>query len=160
MGSSGVTEEGPKEQLSISELYDKVFPEYLAMGMTYRQFWHEDCRLVIAYRKAYKLRQDEINRNAWLQGLYIFKALQTAPITVNGFAPKGYTPEPYPNKPFDFTQKQEKTAQEKADEEAQVRAERIKAGVMRFMQARDAQKHEEELNALLADEKEGVSKDV
>ena len=86
--------------------------------------------------------------------------MQTAPITVNGFAPKGYTPEPYPNKPFDFTQNQEKTAQEKADEEAQASAERIKAGMMRFMQARDAQKQEAELNALLEDEKEGVSKDV
>ena len=159
MGGCGVTET-PQKLLSIDELFDRAFPEYLAMGMTYEQFWKQDCSLVIAYRKAYKLRQEEINRNAWLQGLYIFKALQTAPVTVNGFAPKGYTPEPYPNKPFDFAPKQEKTAQEKADEEAQARAERIKAGVMSFMQARDAQKHEAELKALLEDEKEGVSKDV
>ena len=159
MGDRGVTE-SPQKLLAIDELFDKTFPEYLAMGMTYEQFWKQDCSLVIAYRKAYRIRQEEINRNAWLNGLYIFKALQTAPVTVNGFAPKGYTPEPYPSKPFDFAPQKEKTAQEKLDDEVKTRAERIRQGMMDFIHAKQAQTKEKELEAMLMDNEKGVSKDV
>lgn len=159
MGSGGVKEE-PKEVLSIPDLFDRVFPEYLAMGMTYEQFWLQDCSLVTAYRKAYKIRQEEINRNAWLNGLYIFKALQTAPVTVNGFAPKGYKLEAYPNKPFDFKPKKPKTAQEKLDEEVKARSERIKQGMMEFIRGRQAKKQEEELKTLLDNRQEGVTNDA
>ena len=159
MGDRGVTE-SPQKLLAIDELFDKTFPEYLAMGMTYEQFWKQDCSLVIAYRKAYRIRQEEINRNAWLNGLYIFKALQTAPVTVNGFAPKGYTPEPYPSKPFDFAPQREKTAQEKLDDEVKARAERIRQGMMDFIHAKQAQTKEKELEDMLMDNEKGVSKDV
>lgn len=159
MGDRGLSEE-PQEQLTCSELFHKVFPEYLAMGMTYRQFWLEDCRLVEPYRKAYKLRQEEINRNAWLQGLYIFKALQCAPITVNGFAPKGFNLEPYPNKPIDFADYAPKTEQEKLDDEVKARSERIKQSMMDFMHAQQAETKKRELQALIEDEKEGVTKDA
>ena len=159
MGDRGVTE-SPQKLLAIDELFDKTFPEYLAMGMTYEQFWKQDCSLVIAYRKAYRIRQEEINRNAWLNGLYIFKALQTAPVTVNGFAPKGYTPEPYPSKPFDFAPQREKTAQEKLDDEVKARAERIRQGMMDFIHAKQAQTKEKELEAMLMDNEKGGSKDV
>ena len=158
MGGSGVTDE-PKEQLTCSQLFHKVFPEYLAMGMTYEQFWEQDCSLVIAYRKAYKLRQEEKNREAWLHGLYILKALQSGAITVNGFAPKGYSPEPYPNQPIDFTPVKPKTEQEKLDEEVKARSERIKLGMMNFIHARQAKRQEEELRALMEDSREGVTKD-
>ena len=159
MGDRGVTE-SPQKLLAIDELFDKMFPEYLAMGMTYEQFWKQDCSLVIAYRKAYRIRQEEINRNAWLNGLYIFKALQTAPVTVNGFAPKGYTPEPYPSKPFDFAPQMEKTAQERLDDEVKARAERIRQGMMDFIHAKQAQTKEKELEAMLMDNEKGGSKDV
>lgn len=159
MGDRGV-KESPQKLLAIDELFDKMFPEYLAMGMTYEQFWKQDCSLVIAYRKAYRIRQEEINRNAWLNGLYIFKALQTAPVTVNGFAPKGYTPEPYPSKPFDFAPQREKTAQEKLDDEVKARAERIRQGMMDFIHAKQAQTKEKELEAMLMDDEKGGSKDV
>lgn len=152
MGSSGVTEEEPKEQLSISELYDKVFPEYLAMGMTYRQFWQEDCRLVVAYRKAYRIRQEEANRAAWLNGLYMFKALQSAPQFVQGFIPKGTQIEPYPNKPLDFTPKKPRTAQEEYDDEVREQSEKIKQNMMAFMHAQEAEKKQKELENMLKDE--------
>ena len=72
------------------------------MGMTPRQYWEEDCTLVIAYRKAYQIRQEHENQMAWLQGVYILKALQSAPIYVNGFVPRGAVIEPYWDKPYDF----------------------------------------------------------
>ena len=106
---SGVTDESeaPKAK-TIAETLDEAFPHYLAMGMTEEQYWDKDCTLVIAYRKAYKIKQDEINYHAWLQGLYVWKAIQTAPVTVNGFVPKGFKFEPYFDKPIDFTPEKKK----------------------------------------------------
>lgn len=98
-----MTENGEaKPNKTIAEAFDEAFPHYLAMGMTYQQFWEQDCMLVIAYRKAYRLRQEQQNQFAWLQGLYIWKALQSAPVFVNGFVPKGATIEPYWDKPYEF----------------------------------------------------------
>lgn len=90
------------EPKTIAEALDEAFPQYLAMGMTPRQYWEEDCTLVIAYRKAYQIRQEHENQMAWLQGVYILKALQSAPIYVNGFVPRGAVIEPYWDKPYDF----------------------------------------------------------
>ena len=72
------------------------------MGMTEEQYWDKDCNLAISYRKAYKIRQEEINYHAWLQGLYVWKALQTAPVFVNGFMPRGARVDRYFEKPIDF----------------------------------------------------------
>lgn len=130
------------------------------MGMTYRQFWHEDCRLVIAYRKAYKIRQEEANRNAWLQGLYVFKALNSTPIVVQGFAKSGTKVDPYPSVPIDFSPVKPKTAQERIDEDAKARSERIKNGMMEFMHAKKAEEMQRDLKEMLEDGKKGVSKDV
>lgn len=119
-----------------------MFPEYLAMGMTYRQFWLEDCRLVIAYREAYKLKQEEANRSAWLNGLYLAKALGSVPIFVQGFIPKGTQIEPYPGKPIDFAKYAPKTPQQAADDAAQKKAEQIKARMLEYMKAKELQQAE------------------
>ena len=164
MGGSGVSDE-PEERLTCSQLFHKLFPEYLAMGMTYEQFWLQDCSLVIAYREAYKIRQEEMNRAAWLNGLYLFKAMQAVPITVNGFAPKGTKLKPYPNKPIDFTPPKKKTAQEIYAEEVQRASDRIKNGMMQFMIGFNAERRKRELleaerNAEQIKQQEGVTKNV
>ena len=155
MGYRGVNEDAG-DGLTIPDLYHEVFPEYLAMGMTYDQFWRQDCSLVIAYRQAYKIRQDEINRAAWLQGLYVFKALQANPLVVYGFAKKDAKPEPYPNKPIDFTVNK-KTPQQRLDDDAKARSDRIIKNMMEFMAL---QKQEDEMNRLIGNDKEkGVTND-
>lgn len=101
----------------MGQAFDDAFPHYLLMGMTDKQFWDEDCALVIPYRKAYQLKQEEKNYSAWLNGLYIWKALQTAPIFVNGFMPKGASIEPYFDKPIEFAKPKQKGS--KVSENAQ-----------------------------------------
>ena len=123
------------------------------MGMTYEQFWQQDCSLVVAYREAYRIRQEEKNRAAWLQGLYIYKALQCAPQFVQGFIPKGTKIEPYPKQPIDFTPKRKKTAQERYDDEVRERSEQVKRNMMAFMAAQRAAKKERELAEMLKEEK-------
>lgn len=92
----------------MGEVFEEACPQYLAMGMSYEQFWDGEADMVISYRKAYELKQQEVNNNAWLQGLYIWKALQCAPLFVNGFVPKGAKIEPYFDKPIDFTPPEKK----------------------------------------------------
>lgn len=124
------------------------------MGMTYKQFWEEDCLLVIPYRKAYVLRQEEQNRAAWLQGVYFLKALQGSALYVQGFMPKGAKIEPFPQQPIDFTRK-EKSEQERIDDEAKREAEKIKRGMMDFMLAQQAEKKKKELADVMAENPTG-----
>ena len=117
------------------------------MGMTWEQFWQQDCSLVIAYRKAYRIRQEEINRAAWLQGLYVFRALQANPLIVYGFAKNGTKPEPYPDKPIDFTAAK-KSPQQKTDDDAKARSDRLMRNMMQYMAT---QKTEKEMSRLTED---------
>ena len=117
-----------------------MFPEYLAMGMTYDQFWKEDCSLVIPYREAYRIRQEEMNRMAWLQGLYMYRALQSTPIIVHGFARRDTMIEPYPAKPLEF---RKENAQRK-DEQARRVSERIRRNMMAFISLQQAERKQKE----------------
>jgi hypothetical protein len=90
--------------------------------MSYAEYWEGDPSLPKYYRKAYRIKQDEINNNAWLQGVYIYDAISTA--LHNALRdPKKSRAKEYAPKPYDFRHK-EKTEQEKAKE---VAAEREKA---------------------------------
>jgi hypothetical protein len=57
------------------------------MGMSYEQYWEQSPYLVVAYRKAYRLRRETENEQAWLQGLYVFDAF--AVVMANVFAKRG-----------------------------------------------------------------------
>ena len=43
----------------MTETFEKACPEYIAMGMTYEQFWYGESSMVIPYRKAFQIRQEE-----------------------------------------------------------------------------------------------------
>lgn len=70
--------------------------------MTYEQYWYGDPGMVKAFREADKLRQERMNTEAWLQGMYIYDLLTRAcplpVIWVDGkkTQSKSYVPEPYP----------------------------------------------------------------
>ena len=71
-------------------------------------------KLAQYYRKAYRLKQEEANQNAWLQGLYFYDALSTA--LHNALRGMGKNPPPakdYAKKPYELFRK-EKTSEERA----------------------------------------------
>lgn len=70
------------------------------MGMTYEQYWDMSPYLVIAYRKAYKLKREIANEQAWLQGLYVYDAF--AVCMANAFAKRGAKKVDYLDKPVDI----------------------------------------------------------
>ena len=102
----------PTEYKTDSQVLDEYCPFYLAIGMSYAEYWEGDPSLARYYRKAYKIKQDEVNHNAWLHGLYIYDAVSTA--IYNALKGKNKKAEKYAEKPYEF--QREKTEAEKAKE--------------------------------------------
>ena len=105
-------------KVSYTEQFYEHFPFYLAIGMTYDQYWNDDCQLVKFYRKAHKLKNEQKNQELWLQGMYIYEALCNVSPVLHAFAKRGTRPLPYPEKPYSLTKegnKREKEIQEKVN---------------------------------------------
>lgn len=110
-----------------------MFPYYLAIGMTYDQFWNQDVCLVKAYREADKIKRDLRNQDLWLQGAYIYEAiLDAAPVLRFSLNRKPPKPIPYRDQPIDIhgvgrkqDEKQEKplSVEEKSDKKAKAMME-------------------------------------
>lgn len=95
------------------EIFEQEFPKYLAMGMTYDQYWHGESSLPKYYREADKIRLEKRNQELWLQGMYIYEAIaRLTPIPV-GFAKKGSKPKPYVPEPYSLTEEVKKAKEEK-----------------------------------------------
>lgn len=107
-----------------TEYFHEAFPEYIAAGMTYREFWELDSSLVKDYRNAMIIKQKEINYVAWLNGLYMLNALNSGvPVCVTGFAKSKIELPHFPDRPIDF---EAQTAEAKAKEERKKAIDRMK----------------------------------
>ena len=103
---------------------------YLAMGMTYREFWELDSSLVIDYRKAQQIKEEEKNNSAWLQGLYFLKALQSGvPVILNGIMKTKVDLPDFPNKPIPFGKDGKKKQEE---DKMKLQVARMKAMAEQF----------------------------
>lgn len=76
--------------------------------MSVREFWNEDPNLLWAYRKSYienlKIQNETSNYNAWLNGLYVFDALNKS--LYNSFGREKHQPiASYMEEPIDFEKK-------------------------------------------------------
>lgn len=98
---------------SLSSLLYECFPEYLSIGMTVEQYWEGDGDLAIYFREAEKHRQEKLNWQLHLQGLYIYDAICCASPIFNPYAKRGTKPIPYPSLPYGVQKEEEidKTAQ-------------------------------------------------
>jgi len=82
---------------SYSEEFEKVCPAYIAMGMTYEQFWDGDNEMPRMFRKAHKLKLREANQMAWLQGAYVYQAVGALAPALKAFSkskPQDYLERP------------------------------------------------------------------
>lgn len=117
---SGVTGSGEVERstprFTYTRQFERVFPYYLSIGMSYEQYWEMDCDLVKYYRKAADIKRDLMNQNAWLVGLYVYEAIgDNAPI-LNIAAKKGTKPLPYRASPFELNVKSDDSGSKKKKE--------------------------------------------
>lgn len=120
MGGGG--EESPAPLIAYTDKFNEVFPYYLAIGMTYDQFWSQDCQLVKFYSKAFEIKQDLMNQAAWVQGMYIYEALCDVAPAMRAMGAK--KPRAYSQEPYDLFQKKgkgqdsQKKKEEKSDSKA------------------------------------------
>ena len=105
---------------TFTEFFEELFPIYLAMGMTWTQFWLDAPELVIAYRKAEAIKKRRKNEELWLEGVYMAEALRA---TVGNMFSKGQK-HLYPAEPFPITAAEQ---QERREREEKARMERMKA---------------------------------
>ena len=93
--------------------------------MSYELFWEESPYLVIAYRKAYRLKREVDNEQAWLQGVYIYDAF--AVCMANVFAKRGAKKQEYLSKPIDIFPLTEQQKKQKEQEEIKKMQEAMQA---------------------------------
>ena len=107
---SGQNESGGDREVtatSYTELFDMVFPSYMAMGMSYEEFWRGPSILARYYRKAYEIRRKDEEWGRWRQGAYIYDALlRVAPVMRAAFGKGKVEPGKYPEEPWPLTQKE------------------------------------------------------
>lgn len=87
--------------------------------MTYDEYWNQSPRLVIDYRKAWELKLQQEDNNAWLQGLYTYKAFAT--VLSNAFRKKGTPAENYFEEPLGAT-RNKSVAEQRAEEFAKLQS--------------------------------------
>lgn len=105
------------------------------MGMSYSQYWDEPPYLAVAFRRAYRLKRELDNENAWLQGIYFYDAVAVA--LQNAFSKRGAKKEKYLERPIDIfplteaekaRREEEERKKMQAAMEEMARKQRIKKG--------------------------------
>lgn len=81
-----------------TETFQRLYPYYMAIGMSYDEYWNDEAILVKYYRQAYLYKTKQRNQELWLQGLYTYYALMIS--LGNAFRKKGAKVEQYLERPF------------------------------------------------------------
>ncbi|HIS12711.1 MAG TPA: hypothetical protein IAB40_06365 [Candidatus Onthocola stercoravium] len=119
-----VTKSSEEEELSsYTQIFKEQCPFFMAIGMSYQEFWYEDCWIAKYYLEAYKIRKEQINEQLWLQGMYVFEAILDASPVLHAFSKKGTKAIPYSKQPYSLFKKTEK------EKEKEVEIEREKAKI-------------------------------
>ena len=132
--------DSPTQAKTYTEVFEECFPFYLAIGMSYEEYWAGDAKLAQYYRKAYQIKQDEINNNAWLQGMYIYDAVSTA--LHNALRGMGKSKPPakdYAKQPYELRNRVKSEA-EKA-KEVRIEQEKAAAWMENFVRVNQSQSH-------------------
>ena len=87
--------------------------------MSPEQYWEGDPYLTRAYYKKHRLYIDQRNQELWLQGFYVYKAVET--VVSNALRKKSAAAQKYLEQPLDLF------AAEKAADEEERQKERDKA---------------------------------
>ena len=119
-GSDGV--ETDATPISLAEMFMELCPSYMAMGMTWNEFWHCNTKVHRAYRLAWKQKKAYRNWEMWWQGGYIYEALlKVAPVMRAAFGSGKVEPGKYSDEPYPLTKKEAESMQERKRQEAMKR---------------------------------------
>lgn len=97
--------ETPQHVLTYTDTFEKVCPYYMTMGMSLDEFWNQDPVYARFYRQSYKMKRKVDNEKAWLQGLYVYHAINKLAPILNAFADPDYV-EAYDKRPIPLTEEE------------------------------------------------------
>lgn len=114
-----LTEGGePSKPKTLTEIFREVCPDYMAMGMSYDEFWNGPPSLVRDYRKAYDIR---LHNEEWARhrmGLYVYTALLcVAPVMRMSLTGDKVEPGKYPDHPYPLTEAEARKQEEEREME-------------------------------------------
>lgn len=104
----------------------------MSIGMTFDQYWNDDCRLTEYYRKAYEIQKQRRNQELWLQGAYIYEAIYDLVPVLHAFSKKGAKSTPYPQEPYALSAKE---ARERKQAEEKRKFEKLRREMIARMNA-------------------------
>lgn len=110
-------------QKTIGEILNEACPYFMAIGVSYDEYWYKDPQRLKHYLKADEIRQKRKNNDLWIQGYYEYIALCSVSPILHSFAKKGTKPIPFPTKPITMT---EEERLEVAEQERQARLLKFK----------------------------------
>lgn len=130
------------EHIFLTEAFEKMCPYYMAIGMTYDQYWRDDVTMPIMFRKAYKIKQEEIKWQIWEEGVYTYEALCKVSPVLHAFAKNGTKPLPFSSEPYGIQKiREEREEKEKIKEEKKADNERMRAQIFFNNWYRATKKH-------------------
>lgn len=124
------------EHIFLTELFESLCPYYIAIGMTYDQYWRDDPTIVVMYRKANIIKQEYAKWNNYEGGMYTYEALCKVSPVLHAFSKSGTKPLPFSKEPYgmdkirEIKQEQLKSQRVKNEEEEKKKEnERLKAEI-------------------------------
>lgn len=99
-GDPGGGSGGRPPVFSYADYFDTMCPQYMAMGLSYEDFWYGDPEKAKFVREAFVFLQEVRNREMWMMGRYVYDAIFANAPVLRAFSsassPASYTSEPYP----------------------------------------------------------------
>lgn len=103
--------------LTFGEYADEMCSYYMGIGVPEKEYWYGDPTHLKYYIRAHEMKNEQKNQELWLQGLYIYRALNV--VIGNALAKKGTKPETYLEQPIRITPLTEAEKQANAEKERQ-----------------------------------------
>lgn len=122
--------------LFYTELLESVCPDYIAMGMSYDEFWNGPNDAPRMYMKAHVKKREMANEEAWMHGLYVQNAIAAC------FSGKK-NPFKYPEKPFGFNSEQKEKTEAISEDDKHEQADSKAKQLMEIWAINFNQKFEE-----------------
>lgn len=118
----------------MTSLFNKLCPLYMALGMSYDEFWNQEPERAQFYLKAYRLKsriqREKDDVNIWKQGVYDYEALIRVSPILHAFSKKGTKPLPFPEQPiFKYNDYEQETIQDIEKKEREAEYQRLSAQI-------------------------------
>ena len=59
----------------MTEVFERLCPYCMAIGMSYEEYWYGECELVKYYKEACSYLRRQKNQELWIQGMYFAMAV-------------------------------------------------------------------------------------